>query len=264
MTQQLAEDHGSDDIVIGRNPVLEAIKACRQIDVLYVRKRLEGRQESASLRKIISLAKQSGVVIKQVVPQKLNALAGDTAHQGVVAVCSAVSYVSLEHLLAVADSRKEPPFFMICDEIEDPHNLGAMIRTAEAAGVHGVILPKRRSASVNGTVYKTSAGAANVVPICRVSNLHQTIQKLKQLHLWIYCADMQGKPWCDVAYQGGVAVIIGSEGKGVSRILKEQSDVCVSLPMHGTINSLNASVAAGIILYEVARQRAAYAADISI
>lgn len=240
------------DVIAGRNAVMEALKTERQIDTLYLLQTAGG----GSLGKIVAKAKEKRIVIKQVTAQKLDALSGGVNHQGVVAVVSVAEYVSLEDILKIAKDREEAPFLIICDEIEDPHNLGAIIRTAEAAGAHGVIIPKRRSATLTQTVYKTSAGAASVLPVCRVSNLKQAINALKKEQIWIYSADMDGAPWCQVDYAGGAALVIGSEGKGVSRLIKEQSDFVVSLPMNGQINSLNASVAAGILMYEIARQRA--------
>lgn len=240
-----------EDIIAGRNAVIEALKTNRQIDVIYILQTALG----GSLNKLIAIAKDKKIVIKNVSMQKLDSLSGGVNHQGVVAVCSVAEYVSIDDLFKTAQQKGENPFFIICDEIEDPHNLGAIIRTAEASGAHGVIIPKRRSATLTQVVYKTSAGAASVLPVCRVSNLKQTVKTLKDKGIWIYSADMDGQNWCEVDYLGGVALIIGSEGKGVSRLLKEESDFVVSLPMNGQINSLNASVAAGILMYEVSRQR---------
>lgn len=239
------------DVISGRNAVIEALKSKQQIDVIYVQSSFTG----GSMNQLIALAREQRIVIKQVTAQKLDDLSEHINHQGVVAITSVAEYVSLEDILKIAQEKQQPPFLLICDEIEDPHNLGAIIRTAEAVGVHGVVIPKRRSASLTQIVYKTSAGAASVVPVCRVANLVQTIEKLKQQQIWIYTADMDGTPWCQMDYVGGVALIIGSEGKGVSRLVKEQSDFIVSLPMNGQINSLNASVAAGVLMYEISRQR---------
>ncbi len=239
------------DVISGRNAVIEALKSKQQIDVIYVQSSFTG----GSMNQLIALAREQRIVIKQVTAQKLDDLSEHINHQGVVAITSVAEYVSLEDILKIAQEKQQPPFLLICDEIEDPHNLGAIIRTAEAVGVHGVVIPKRRSASLTQIVYKTSAGAASVVPVCRVANLVQTIEKLKQQQIWIYTADMDGTPWCQMDYAGGVALIIGSEGKGVSRLVKEQSDFIVSLPMNGQINSLNASVAAGVLMYEISRQR---------
>lgn len=249
--KSINEKNERNDIIAGRNAVMEALKTDRQIDVIYI------LQTSAhgSINKIIGIAKDKKIVIKNVTSQKLDDLSNGVNHQGVVAVCSVAEYSSLNDILNIAKEKGESPFLIICDEIEDPHNLGAIIRTAEASGVHGVIIPKRRSATLTQVVYKTSAGAASVLPVCKVSNLKQTVKTLKENGVWIYSADMDGQNWCEVDYSGGVALIIGSEGKGISRILKEESDFVVSLPMNGQINSLNASVAAGILMYEVSRQR---------
>ena len=164
-------------------------------------------------------------------------------------------YSSVEDIFATAEERNEPPFIIICDEIEDPHNLGAIIRTAEAAGAHGVIIPKRRSASLSFTVAKTSAGAVEFMHVARVTNLPQTIDELKKRGVWVYCADMDGEPFYKSNLKGAIALVIGSEGNGVGRLVKEKCDVTLSMPMKGKINSLNASVAAGILMYEVSRQR---------
>lgn len=239
------------DLIVGRNAVLEALKTDAQIDLLYTVPSTTG----GSINRILALAREKRIVIKTVAAPKLDAMSNGVNHQGVVAVCSVAEYVSLNDLFEVAREKGEDPFFVLCDEIEDPHNLGAVLRTAEAVGAHGVIIPKRRSATLNQTVYKTSAGAASVVPVCRVSNLKQAVDQLKKQGVWIYVADMDGTPWCQVDYRGGVCLIIGSEGRGINRILREDADFVVSLPMNGQINSLNASVAAGVLLYEIARQR---------
>lgn len=244
------------DLIVGRNAVMEALRTGRQVDLLYTVSTAGG----GSITKILALARDKGVVIKTVAPQKLDAMSDGVAHQGVVAVCSVAEYVSLQDILAAAKQKGEDPFLILCDEIEDPHNLGAILRTAEAAGAHGVIIPKRRSATLNQTVYKTSAGAAAVVPVCRVSNLKQAVDQLKKEGVWIYAAEMEGTPWCQVDYRGGVCLMIGSEGHGMNRILRESADFTISLPMNGQINSLNASVAAGVLLYEITRQRLQIAA----
>ena len=182
-------------------------------------------------------------------------MCGQGNHQGVAAYAAAHKYAEVEDIFALAEERGEEPFIIICDEIEDPHNLGAIIRTAETTGVHGIIIPKRRNASLSYAVGKTSAGAIEYVPVARVGNLASTIDDLKKRGLWVYTADMDGSNWCETDFSGGVALIVGSEGNGVSRLIKEKSDFVVSLPMRGKITSLNASVAAGILMYEVARQR---------
>ena len=176
-------------------------------------------------------------------------------HQGVAANVPAHSYSSVEEILDYAKRKDEPPFIIICDEIEDSHNLGAIIRTAEACGAHGIIIPKRRSAGLNFIVAKTSCGAVEYMKVARVNNLASVIDALKKQNIWVYCADMDGQVWCKTDFSGGCALVVGNEGKGVGRLIKEKCDVAVSLPMLGEVNSLNASVAAGIIMYEVARQR---------
>ncbi len=240
-----------NDIVVGRNPVIEALKSDRQIDTVYIVKTAANN----GMGKIVALAKQKGVVIKHVDVKKIDALSGGVNHQGVAALCAVADYAELSDLFKIALSKNEEPFFVICDEIEDPHNLGAIMRTAEAAGVHGIIIPKRRSVGLTQIVHKTSAGATNVLPVCRVSNLAQTIKELKKQGVWIYAADMDGENYSKVDYTGAIALVIGSEGNGVSRIIKELSDFVVSIPMCGKINSLNASVSAGIVIYEVLKQK---------
>lgn len=254
-TRQESYPQVRDDVIAGRNAVLEALRAGRRIDTLYLLQSDEKRPDPA-IGRILRLAKEQRLVVKYVSRQKLAELSGGVVHQGVAATLSAAEYVPLSALLERARERGEAPFLILCDEIEDPHNLGAIIRTAEAAGAHGVVIPKRRSASLTQTVYKTSAGAAGVLPVCRVGNLAQAAEHLKKEGVWLYSADMDGTPWCEVDYSGGVALVVGSEGRGVSRLMREASDFIVSLPMHGQINSLNASVAAGILMYEIARQRA--------
>ncbi len=204
---------------------------------------------------IISLAKQAGCPVKEVSAQKLEAMAGGTSHQGVVLTVSSVPYAEVSDILARAEAAGEKPFLIIADDIEDPHNLGAIIRTAETAGAHGIIIPKRRGVGLTAAVFKASAGAAAHLPVARVANLASAVDELKEKGIWVYGCDMEGESWCSVNFDGGVALVIGSEGKGMSRLLKEKCDVMVSLPMRGEITSLNASVAGGIIMYEVARQR---------
>ena len=182
-------------------------------------------------------------------------MCGGANHQGVAAFCAAHEYATVDDILKNAESKGEPPFIVICDEVEDPRNLGAIIRTAEASGVHGIIIPKRRSAALTGIVAKTSAGALEYVPVARVSNLVQTIEYLKSLNIWTYCLDMDGVDYTSQDYSGGAALIVGNEGKGVGRLVKEKCDFIISLPMKGKINSLNASVAAGILMYKISESR---------
>lgn len=244
-------DDKTTDLIYGRNSVIEALKSDQSIDKVYI-----GTADSkGSIGKIIGMAKDRGIPVKDVTGQKLDAMCGSTNHQGVAATIAAVEYSSIEDIYQKAEEKGEPLFVIIADEIEDPHNLGALIRTAECSGAHGIIIPKRRSAGLSPTVFKASAGAANYTPIVRVPNLVAAIDELKERGVWIYCADMDGQNWCKVDYSGAVGLVIGSEGNGVGRLIKEKCDFTVSLPMLGQINSLNASVAGGIIMYEIARQR---------
>ncbi len=241
-----------EDLIIGRNAVSEALRSGREIDTLLVSK----GERNGSIGQIIAKCRELQVVIKEVDRRKLDQICGGAVHQGVAAYAASHEYASVDDILALAQERGEKPFVVICDELEDPHNLGAIIRTAEATGVHGIIIPKRRNASLSYAVGKASAGAVEYVPVARVSNIAQTIDELKEKGIWFYAADMDGQDWCSVDYDGGVGLIIGSEGRGVSRLVKEKCDFTVSMPMKGKINSLNASVAAGVLMYEVARQRA--------
>ena len=240
-----------EDRIAGRNPVMEALRSEAQIDTGYV------SQESGGLQEIVELAKSRGIPVKIVTEAKLSQLTGGAVHQGVAADGACGQYVSLEDLLKTAEERGEPPLLVICDGIQDPHNLGAIIRTAEAAGAHGVIIPKRRSASLTLTVGKTSAGAASWLPVARVSNLVSAMEQLKEHGVWIYGTDAAGTSYTDADFTGGTAFVIGSEGFGMGRLVGETCDAKLSLPMRGKVNSLNASVAAGIFLYEAVRQRTA-------
>ena len=238
------------EIIIGRNPVIEALKSGRVIDSVYVNK-----ESVASLGQIMNLARDRGILVKQVNEQKLSQMAMGGAHQGVIAVGGCAEYVSVSDILDIARSKGEDPFIIICDEIEDPHNLGAIIRTAESAGAHGIIIPKRRSASLNHTVYKTSAGAASWLPVARVSNIPAAIDELKQSGVWIYGTDASGERYDKANLTGAIGLVIGSEGFGMGKLVASKCDFMLSLPMRGKITSLNASVAAGIFMYEIVRQR---------
>ena len=245
------ENIRNENLIIGRNSVIELLKSGREVEnVLIARGEREG-----SITKITAMCREKGIVIKSVDRKKLDFMCGNANHQGVAANVPAHSYATVEEILEYAKSKDEPPFIVICDEIEDSHNLGAIIRSAEACGVHGIIIPKRRSTGLNYIVAKTSCGALEYMKVARVGNLASTIEELKKKNIWVYCADMDGQPWCKTDFSGGCALVIGNEGKGVGRLVKEKCDVTVSLPMRGKINSLNASVAAGIIMYEVAKQR---------
>ena len=245
------ERENEKDVIFGRNSVAEAIKSGRPLDSVMVAR----GDRSGSIPKIVADAKKAGIVIKEVDPKKLDFICGHNNHQGIAAFGAVKEYSTVEDIFATAEERGEAPFIIICDEIEDPHNLGAIIRTAEAAGAHGVIIPKRRSASLSFTVAKTSAGAVEFMHVARVTNIPQTIDELKKRGVWVYCADMDGEPFYKSNLKGSIALVIGSEGNGVGRLVKEKCDVTLSMPMKGKINSLNASVAAGILMYEVSRQR---------
>lgn len=246
------EESGEDSgLIIGRNPVIEALKSGRQIDTVYVNSEAGG-----SIGLICRMAKDKGIVVKQVSDAKLDGMSGGASHQGVIASGGCAEYVTVEDILAVSKEKGTAPFIIICDEIEDPHNLGAIIRTAEAAGADGIIIPKRRSASLNQTVYKTSAGAASWLPVARVSNIPAAIDTLKENGVWIYGTDAKGEDYTKTDMTGATALVIGSEGFGMGRLVEEKCDFLVRLPMNGKITSLNASVAAGIFMYEAVRQRA--------
>ena len=236
-------------IIIGRNPVLEALKSNELLDTIYV------TGNGGSIARICSLAKEKGVVVKDVNMQKLDFMANGGSHQGIIATGACAEYVTVQDILDVSTQKGTSPFIIICDEIEDPHNLGAIIRTAEASGADGVIIPKRHSASLNHTVYKTSAGAASWLPVARVSNLASTIDELKKKGVWIYGTDASGESYTGTDLKGSIAIVIGSEGSGLGRLIKDKCDFLLNLPMLGKIESLNASVAAGIFMYEAVRQR---------
>ncbi len=248
---QGAENITNDNLIIGRNAVIELLKSGREVENVLIAK---GEREG-SVNRIIAMCREKGIVIKNVDRKKLDFMCANANHQGVAANVPAHSYSSVDEILSFAQQRGEAPFIILCDEIEDSHNLGAIIRSAEACGAHGVIIPKRRNVGLNFIVAKTSCGALEYMKVARVSNLASTIDALKKKNIWVYCADMDGQPWCKTDFSGGCALVIGSEGRGVGRLIKEKCDVTVSLPMCGEVNSLNASVAAGIIMYEVTKQR---------
>lgn len=239
------------EMIVGRNPVIEALKAEKPIDTIYIDKEATG-----SISVIVKLAKERDIVTKQVSHEKLTAMSRMTNHQGVVAMGACAKYAEISDILELAKSRGEDPFIIICDEINDPHNLGAIIRTAECSGAHGIIIPKRRSASLSGTVYKTSAGAASWLPVARVPNIPAAIDELKENGVWIYGTDASGEQYDKANLTGPIGLVIGSEGEGMGRLVSEKCDFMLSLPLKGKVNSLNASVAAGIFMYEVLRQRA--------
>lgn len=238
-------------LIEGRNPVLEAIKSDIPIDCVYADKEANG-----SLKKILSEAKNKGLTIKYVDKDALNRITENGRHQGIIAQALQYEYKEIDDIFATAADREEKPFVVILDEITDVHNLGAIIRTAEVMGAHGVIIPKRRAAQVNGVVSKTSAGAVEYIPVVRVTNISRTIQELKDRGLWIFGADMCGDKYlCEENFNIPLAIIIGSEGKGINRLVRDSCDALVKIPMNGKVTSLNASCAASVIIYEVMRQR---------
>lgn len=240
-----------ENIVIGRNPVLEAIKSGRTIEKIIIKK---GRYEG-SMVPVIKKAKEAHIIIQEVDRAKLDAMSQGQNHQGVIALVSSFTYCEVKDILEAAAKKEESPFVIICDKITDPHNFGAIIRTAECVGVHGIIIPKRGSVGVNATVEKTSAGAAEYMKIAKVTNIASAIDELKKEGMWFVAADMDGEEMYNVDLKGSLGIVIGSEGEGVSRLVKEKCDFIASIPMMGTINSLNASVAGGILMYEALRQR---------
>ena len=235
----------------GRNAVLEAFRSGKTIDKLFV---LDGCQDGPVKSKIRE-AKKTDTIINFVDKERLDRLAGTGHHQGVVAQAAAYEYAEVEDILKAAKDKGEAPFIFILDEIEDPHNLGAIIRTANQAGAHGVIIPKRRAVGLTATVAKTSAGAINYTPVAKVTNISKTIEDLKKQGMWFVCADMDGTTMYDLNLTGPIGLVIGNEGSGVGRLVKEKCDFVASIPMKGDIDSLNASVAAGVLAYEIVRQR---------
>lgn len=240
------------DLITGRNAVTEALKSGRPIESLLVARSTDS--SGRSFGQIIAMAREMNITVKEVSPAKLDAMCGGS-HQGIAALTAVHEYSSVDDIFALAESRGEAPFVILCDGIEDPHNLGAIIRTAEAAGAHGVIIPKRRAVGLTWAVGKASAGALEYMPVARVANLSACIEDLKKRGLWIYCADMDGQTWCNGDLTGAVGLVIGGEDSGVSRLVREKCDGVLSLPMKGSINSLNASVACAIVIYEITRQR---------
>lgn len=239
------------NIICGRNPVLEAVRSGREIDRLLVSHGVGG----GSVTAIIAKCKQRDILIKEVSPQKLDYYCGGANHQGVAVLFAEQEYSTVEDIFKKAEEQNEKPFIIVCDEIEDPHNLGAIIRTAEACKVHGIIIPKRRSASLNATVAKSACGALEYMKVARVTNIPNTIDLLKEKGVWVFGADMDGDDYRGVDFDCPTALVIGNEGKGIGTLTAKKCDQIVSLPMKGKINSLNASVAAGILMYEVLRKR---------
>lgn len=243
------EDISNEEFVIGRHPVKEALNSDREINKLFIQEGQGGRP----IEQIIQLANKKKIVISYVPKSKLDTLSEYQNHQGVVLSSSPVEYATIDELFEIAEARDERPFFVMLDGIEDPHNLGSIIRTADAAGVHGVIIPNRRSANLTSTVSKASAGAIEYVQVARVTNLSKTIQELKDRGLWIFGTDMNGTDYREWNTDSPICLVIGNEGKGMSRLVKENVDELITIPMSGDIQSLNASVAASILMFEVFR-----------
>lgn len=249
---KMNEENSYEDKIEGRNAVLELLNSARDINKIFIQK----GEKHGSINKIIAIAKEQGIVVVEVEKSKLDFMSETKNHQGVIAVVPPFNYCEVEDILTYAKEKQEDPFLVLLDGIEDPHNLGSIIRTAETAGVHGIIIPKRRGVGVNATVAKTSAGAIEYIKIARVTNLTETIKKLQKEGLWIIGTDMKAKTNYDEQdYHGAICIIIGSEGFGMSRLVKENTDIFVKIPMKGKITSLNASVSAGIVIYEAMKNR---------
>lgn len=240
-----------NEYIEGRNAVLEALKSDRQIEKIMVQK---GNVEG-TLKKIVAKARDNGIIIQEVAKQKLDKISQTNNYQGVIALVSAHEYCEVEDILALAAAKCEEPFIIILDDITDPHNLGAIIRTANCVGAHGVIIPKRRAVGLTAVVAKASSGAIEYTKVARVTNIVKTIDELKQKNIWIACADTDGDIFYNSNLKGAIALVIGSEGEGVSRLVKEHCDFNIKIPMYGQIESLNASVAASVIMYEIVRQK---------
>ena len=245
------DKHGNENMIEGRNAVLEAFRSGKPVDKLFV---LDGCQDGP-VRTIVREAKKHDTLVQFVDKERLSQLSQTGRHQGVIAYTAAYEYAQVEDMLALAEERGEDPFLFLLDDIEDPHNLGAIIRTANLAGAHGVIIPKRRAVGLTATVAKTSAGAINYTPVAKVTNLTKTMKELKEKGLWFVCADMGGESMYKLNLTGPIGLVIGNEGEGVSRLVKETCDFVASIPMKGDIDSLNASVATGVLAYEIVRQR---------
>ena len=243
---------GYEELTIeGRNAVLEAFRAGKTIDKLYV---LKGCQDGP-VNSILREARKHDTIVSFVAKERLDQMSETGKHQGVVAHAAAYEYAEVEDILKRAEEKGEPPFLILLDNIEDPHNLGAIIRTANLAGAHGIIIPRRRAAGLTATVAKASAGALNYTPVAKVTNLGTTIESLKERGLWFVCADMDGTVMYDLDLKGPIGLVVGNEGEGVSRLVREKCDYIAAIPMKGDIDSLNASVAAGVLAYEIVRQR---------
>ena len=243
--------HTNENMIEGRNAVLEAFRSGKTVDKLFV---LDGCQDGP-VRTIVREARKHDTLIQFVEKERLSQMSETGRHQGVIAYTAAYEYKEVEDMLALAEEKGEDPFLILLDNIEDPHNLGAIIRTANLAGAHGVIIPKRRAVGLTATVAKTSAGALNYTPVAKVTNIVRTMEELKEKGLWFVCADMGGTSMYELNLKGPIGLVIGNEGEGVSRLVKENCDFVAGIPMKGDIDSLNASVAAGVLAYEIVRQR---------
>jgi 23S rRNA (guanosine2251-2'-O)-methyltransferase len=244
-------DNVNTSLVEGRNAVLEAFRAGKSVDKLYIQ---DGLQDGAILT-IKREAKKTDCLLRYVTKELLDQMSETGTHQGVIAQVAAYEYAELDDLFKKAEEKGEAPFFILLDDVEDPHNLGAIIRTANLAGAHGVIIPKNRAVGLTATVARTSAGALNFTPVCKVTNLSQTIEELKERGMWFVCADMDGDPMYSLNLTGSIGLVMGNEGSGVSRLVKEKCDMVASIPMKGDIDSLNVSVATGVLAFEIVRQR---------
>ena len=251
MEKEVQFERTSESRIEGRNAVLEAFRSGKTIDKLYV---LDGCPDGP-VRTIVREAKKHDTIIQFVEKERLDQLSETGKHQGVIAVSAAYAYAEVEDMLKAAEAKNEPPFLILLDGIEDPHNLGAILRTANLCGAHGVIIPKRRAVGLTATVAKTSAGAINYTPVAKVTNLTNTIKELKDRGMWFVCADMGGTSMYDLNLTGPIGLVIGNEGEGVSKLVKQNCDMVASIPMKGDIDSLNASVATGVLAYEIVRQR---------
>ena len=248
---ELSEEFFEETKIEGRNPVLEAFRSGKTVDKLFV---LDGCQDGP-VKSITREARKQDTIIHYVSKERLDQMSETHTHQGVIAICAAYKYAEVEDILEAARQKGEAPFIFLLDGITDPHNLGAIIRTANLAGAHGVIIPKNRAVGLTATVARTSAGAINYTPVAKVTNLGKTIEELKKQGLWFVCADMGGEVMYRLKLKGPIGLVIGNEGDGVSRLVREKCDYIASIPMHGDIDSLNASVAAGVLAYEIVRQR---------
>ncbi len=246
-----AKESSPESVTAGRNAVRELLASGRDIDKIYIQK---GEREG-SVKMLIGIASERRIPIVEVEKSKLDFLSGGTAHQGIAASVAEQNYVSIDEIIEHAEALGEKPFVVICDGVEDPHNLGAIIRSAECSGVHGIIIPKRRAVGLTATVAKSSAGALEHMRVARVTNIASAVDELKEKGFWIYAADMGDMKYCETDFSGSVAIVLGSEGFGISRLVKEKCDFTVSIPLYGKVNSMNVSCAAAVILTEVARQR---------